>query len=232
MASVAADGKSKRKKTEDNSADYSNEVYQAFMSGYVKRINESTLRVPIGGVRIGSAKYSRLAQINLQSRIITFSRFAIENVPERGRRYLVLHELAHVKEASHNKYFWSLVAEHEPDFKRIGKELEIAFHQNVREQTKAARAKNLQIPLIRTTFSDDSPGSSGLDSSSRLFTHRERQGLLYPLDSGIVEEDEYSCGNGDFADDEYVPGLIHGGIEAADELPEDYLDHMYFRYQE
>src|SRR5581483_10237636 len=85
------------------------EVYQAFMAGYVRRINEATLNVTIGGVRIGSAKYSRLAQINLRTRIITFSRYAIENVPERGRRYLVIHELAHVKEASHNKRFWSLV---------------------------------------------------------------------------------------------------------------------------
>src|SRR5437868_2022502 len=82
------------------------QAYQAFMAGYVRRINEATLNVTVGGVRIGTAKYSRLAQINLQSRIITFSRFAIENVPERGRRYLVIHELAHVQEASHNNRFW------------------------------------------------------------------------------------------------------------------------------
>ena len=76
----------------------STEAYQSFMIGYVRRINAATLNVAIGGVRIGSAKYSRLAQINLKTRIITFSRYAIENVAERGRRYLVIHELAHVKE--------------------------------------------------------------------------------------------------------------------------------------
>jgi len=109
------------------------------MVDYVRRINEETLRVTIGGVRIGSAKYSRLAQINLHSRIITFSRYAIENVPERGRRYLVLHELAHVREASHNKEFWRIVAQFEPDYKAVSAELEKAFHHNVRQDVKRKR---------------------------------------------------------------------------------------------
>jgi len=107
------------------------EMYQAFMAGYVRRINQATFKVAIGGVRIGHAKYSRLAQINLKSRIITFSRYAIENVPERGRRYLVLHELAHVKEASHNQRFWNFVGQYEPDYRQIGQRLETAFKQNV-----------------------------------------------------------------------------------------------------
>lgn len=102
------------------------------MAGYVRRINEATLNVTIGGVRIGSAKYTRLAQINLKSRIITFSRHAIENVPERGRRYLVLHELSHVLEASHNKKFWAYVERYEPEYQKIGKELDRAFKRNVR----------------------------------------------------------------------------------------------------
>lgn len=109
------------------------EMYQSFMAGYVKRINQATLNVTIGGIRIGTAKYSRLAQINLDTRIITFSRFAIENVPERGRRYLVLHELAHVREASHNSRFWELVGRFEPRYRQIGRELDLAFKRNVRE---------------------------------------------------------------------------------------------------
>ena len=120
-----------------------NEMYQHFMAGYVRRINEATLNVTIGGVRIGSAKYTRLAQINLKSRIITFSRHAIENVPERGRRYLVLHELSHVLEASHNKKFWAYVERHEPHYQKIGKELDKAFKRNVRAdmETRAAEEK-------------------------------------------------------------------------------------------
>jgi len=127
------------------------------MAGYVKRINDATLRVPIGGIRIGSAKYSRLAQINLHTHIITFSRYAIENVPERGRRYLVIHELSHVKEASHNKRFWQLVADHEPKYKEIGKELDQAFKLNVREDQQRSRRKGLiyQTRLFPASRTDD-----------------------------------------------------------------------------
>lgn len=120
-----------------------NEMYQHFMAGYVRRINEATLNVTIGGVRIGSAKYTRLAQINLKSRIITFSRHAIENVPERGRRYLVLHELSHVLEASHNKKFWSYVERYEPEYQKIGKELDRAFKLNVRADMETRAAEEL-----------------------------------------------------------------------------------------
>ena len=126
------------------------EQYRAFMTGYVKRINEATFNVAIGGIRIGSAKYSRLAQINLNNRIITFSCYAIENVPERGRRYLVLHELAHVKEASHNKRFWQLVEKYEPDYRQIGKSLEKAFKQNVREEEKRPEEETFS-PIRRHT---------------------------------------------------------------------------------
>ena len=120
-----------------------NEMYQHFMAGYVRRINEATLNVTIGGVRIGSAKYTRLAQINLKSRIITFSRHAIENVPERGRRYLVLHELSHVLEASHNRKFWSHVERYEPEYQKIGKELDRAFKLNVRADMQTRAAEDL-----------------------------------------------------------------------------------------
>ena len=115
-------------------------LYKSFMQSYVTRINDASFRVPIAGIRIGSAKYSRLAQINLKTRIITFSRFAIENVPERGRRYLVLHELAHVLEASHNKIFWQLVEKFEPDYKEIGLSLDSAFKKNVQSHEKIVRS--------------------------------------------------------------------------------------------
>ena len=131
------------------------ERYQAFMIGYVNRINKATLNVTIGGIRIGTAKYSRLAQINLKSRIITFSRFAIENVPERGRRYLVLHELAHVREANHTRRFWDIVAHYEPSYRQIGHTLDMAFKHNVREfqrqlKTTGKEAERKQPKLLVT----------------------------------------------------------------------------------
>ncbi len=142
------------------------EMYRAFMTGYVKRINEATFNVPIGGIRIGSAKYSRLAQINLESRIITFSCYAIENVPERGRRYLVLHELAHVKETNHTKRFWQLVEKYEPDYRQIGKSLEAAFKKNVKEDEKNTNTQWShinQLSLISSQAKKESIIESGLD---------------------------------------------------------------------
>jgi Protein of unknown function DUF45 len=124
------------------------QIYESFMVGYVRRINAATLNVTIGGVRIGNAKYSRLAQINLQSRIITFSRYAIENVPERARRYLVIHELAHVLEPSHNQRFWAIVARHEPDYKLIDKQLTIIFNENVRKAVESGRIQEGSIAYL------------------------------------------------------------------------------------
>ncbi len=149
------------------------------MVGYVKRINDATLRVPIGGVRIGAAKYSRLAQINLKTHIITFSRYAIENVPERGRRYLVIHELAHVREASHNKRFWGLVGEHEPKYKEIGKELEIAFHKNVagekRKNRQSPEGRLRQGQLFPASFPDDWNSFADSLENPPLASEQEKQ---------------------------------------------------------
>jgi hypothetical protein len=211
------------------------------MVGYVKRINDATLRVPIGGVRIGSAKYSRLAQINLQSRIITFSRFAIENVPERGRRYLVIHELSHVKEASHNKRFWQLVAEHEPRYKEIGKELDQAFKENVRSEKRTTRGKNgliYQTRLFPQSLEEDEwdnfsepllrdPAANGTDDDNVLSTNLELDpGLLYPLDSGVSAE-YFDCNGSDFSSWESAEGgIIHGGSEELELFGDEHLDHM------
>lgn len=184
------------------------EVYQAFMTGYVRRINESTLGVTIGGVRIGSARYSRLAQINLKSRIITFSRYAIENVPERGRRYLVLHELAHVKEPNHNKRFWQLVERYEPNYKAVGRSLELAFKRNVKEEQLSLQNVKLQNPL------------SGRMEEPKLLL----QPRLALINSGSFEpaacpdddddQNDFLCTEDGFSDwHEGQSGIMHGGSD-------------------
>jgi hypothetical protein len=90
----------------------------AEFDAHVRRINDETLRAPLKAVRIGSARRSRLAQANVQTGVLTFSRYAIDGMPLRALRYLVLHELAHLFEANHSTRFWALVARHEPDYKR------------------------------------------------------------------------------------------------------------------
>lgn len=90
----------------------------AAFDAYVRRLNDETLKAPLVGVRIGAAKRSRLAQANTRTRVLTFSRYAINGMPERALRYLVLHELAHLFEANHSPRFWALVGRFEPDYKR------------------------------------------------------------------------------------------------------------------
>ncbi len=189
------------------------EMYQAFMVGYVKRINDATFGVTIGGVRIGSAKYSRLAQINLRSRIITFSRFAVENVPERGRRYLVLHELAHVKEYSHNKYFWGHVERFEPSYRQVSKSLELAFRKNVQEEQQKRVIELLKNPV--TGRLEDSAKILG----SRLMNQKTVESLLLTSQDTELSADEdadesYECMEDEFSLwDESVSGTINGGSE-------------------
>ncbi len=196
-----------------------NELYRSFMQSYVRSINESTFKVTIGGVRIGNAKYSRLAQINLKSRIITFSRYAIENVPERGRRYLVLHELAHVLEASHNKHFWNLVEFHEPQYKEIGLALDRAFKKNVQkherlekqnaEQTLENAVRDLNLAAAKDLIW--TPDHGFIESGDRSFgLHRDQLRLFTSsADGRHIDEgfNEYlALKNED--DDELEPNLI------------------------
>jgi len=84
---------------------------------YVHQLNAQTFRVLVNGVRIGQARLSRLAQVNVKTRVLTFSCYAIDGMPPRALRYLVLHELAHLIEANHSRRFWALVERHEPDYR-------------------------------------------------------------------------------------------------------------------
>ena len=83
----------------------------------VARINRDTLNVTYHGVRIGRSRYTRLAQVNLKTRVLTFSRYAINGLPERALRYLILHELAHLIVPNHSAKFWALVERYEPDYR-------------------------------------------------------------------------------------------------------------------
>lgn len=191
------------------------EMYQSFMAGYVRRINEATFNVPIGGIRIGSAKYSRLAQINLQSKVITFSRHAIENVPERGRRYLVIHELAHVLEASHNAKFWELVGRYEPNYKQVNKQLDLAFKRNVKEEQ--ANQSSLQLPnpitgrmespklLLTNRLMTFQPGVMDFspDENASITDEVEELGKLFIEDSFDWMDDEFEAAT--------LAGTISGG---------------------
>lgn len=183
-------------------------LYKSFMQSYVKRINDATFGVTIGGIRIGSAKYSRLAQINLKTKVITFSRFAIENVPERGRRYLVLHELAHVHEASHNQKFWNLVGLHEPDYKDIGIDLDRAFKKNVQSHDRALK-RGAKTNIIQ----DRSVINQAIDGA-------RAENLIWTPDHGFIEQGSKRFG----LHKDPVDQFVKDGRTLADEAFKAYIE--------
>jgi len=192
------------------------EMYQSFMSGYVGRINEAA----IGGVKIGRAMYSRLAEINLKSLVITFSRYAIENVPERGRRYLVIHELAHVLEASHSKRFWDLVERFEPNYKAIGKQLDMAFKRNVRDEQM--NRSPVQLPnsitgrMERPKLLLSNPLMNG-GSQEQLHDFSVPHGEDQSEAGILIIQDEFDCLDFD-GEDEVQQGIVSGGSAVLDTI--------------
>lgn len=101
---------------------------QSELEAYVRRINAETFGLDLGKIRIGRAKYTQLAQLNLRTKIMTVSRYCLNDVPESALRYLIIHELAHYYEAGHNKAFWAHVARFVPDY-RFQSRLIKAFHK-------------------------------------------------------------------------------------------------------
>jgi Protein of unknown function DUF45 len=107
---------------------------QAELWAYTQTLNEETLNTHINGVRIGSAKKTRLAQINLKSRIITVSKYCLMNVPESALRYLLIHELCHTLEANHSRRFWGWVAHHHPTYREDAKLIRLVHQRNLPRQ--------------------------------------------------------------------------------------------------
>lgn len=126
---------------------------------YVRRINDETLRAPLRGVRIGSARRSRLAQCNTETGVLTFSRFAIDGMPERALRYLVLHELAHLYEANHSARFWAHVAAHEPDWRRQ-RTIAQAHHARMADRPEGGDRRPLPAPPAPRAAAEDASTSA------------------------------------------------------------------------
>ena len=104
---------------------------QAELWVHLQALNEDTLNAPITGVRIGSAKKTRLAQINLKTRVITVSKYCLMNVPEAALRYLLIHELCHTLEANHSRRFWGWVAHYHPTYREDAKLIRLVHQRNL-----------------------------------------------------------------------------------------------------
>ncbi|MDH4378967.1 MAG: DUF45 domain-containing protein [Vampirovibrionales bacterium] len=105
-------------------------ITQAELWAYTQALNEDTLNASIAGVRVGRAKKTRLAQINLKTRIITVSKYCLLNVPESALRYLLIHELCHTLEANHSRRFWGWVAHYHPTYREDAKLIRLVHQRN------------------------------------------------------------------------------------------------------
>lgn len=96
---------------------------------YVFTLNNETFQQPLKAVKIGRAKYSHLAQINIRTGVMTVSKYSLgTRIPADAFRYLILHELAHFLEPNHSARFWQHVARFCPDYKQQ-RQLMQAYHQ-------------------------------------------------------------------------------------------------------
>ncbi len=72
-------------------------------------------RVAIKNSKTRWGSCSKKGNLNFNFRIIFLS--------ERLAKYLVVHELCHLKEMNHSRRFWNLVEEYVPNCKKVSKEL-------------------------------------------------------------------------------------------------------------
>ena len=84
----------------------------------VNEINDLYFNASISGIRLKYMRRnwwscSRSGQINLSTRLLLAS--------DEARRYVIVHELAHLKEFNHSASFWRHVSEVIPDYKKIEK---------------------------------------------------------------------------------------------------------------
>ncbi|MBX2860511.1 MAG: M48 family metallopeptidase [Vampirovibrio sp.] len=122
----------------------------ALISDYVASLNAETFKAPLKRVRIGRARYTRLAQVNLKTGVMTISKYCLSDVPEAALRYLVIHELAHFYEPSHDSHFWGLVAQFVPNYQQQSKIIKAFHRMKVDEdaQVKAANPTLVETPKL------------------------------------------------------------------------------------
>lgn len=82
---------------------------------------EPVMGVKVSGVTIRQMK-TRWGSCNVKTRHININ-LALLYKPEECLEYVVVHEMTHILEASHNEVFWGYMTKFYPDWKRVRKYL-------------------------------------------------------------------------------------------------------------
>ena len=88
----------------------------AYIKGY-----EPVMGVKSNGFTIKKMK-TRWGSCNVKTGHLNFN-FALSQVPDECVEYVVVHELTHLLEPSHNARFWGLMEQYLPDARQLRKEL-------------------------------------------------------------------------------------------------------------
>jgi predicted metal-dependent hydrolase len=89
--------------------DRAREAFAESLARWTPRMGVAPSRVTIRDQRSVWGSMSRAGGLNLNWRVIM--------APPETLDYLIIHELAHMKEMNHSKRFWAIVAEHCPGWK-------------------------------------------------------------------------------------------------------------------
>lgn len=152
---------------------------QKELETFVNTLNRESFNAPLKAVRIGNARYTRLAQVNLKTGVMTVSKYSLMDVPLSALRYLILHELAHFYEPGHGPRFWRQVGQYAPDY-RLQSRLMKIFHQYALEQSEAdiqpvRKEAPASLPLkLKPPGKQSSTVNQEVDARQENFTYQLR----------------------------------------------------------
>ena len=111
-------GLEKEKQKQSKQALYTKEEFKQIVTSNAKKlINETGLipnKITIKEIKYAWGSCSSKKNITINLELIKYSQKAI--------RYVILHELCHIKHMNHSKEFWKLVEKYMPEYKKIQKE--------------------------------------------------------------------------------------------------------------
>ena len=108
----------KEKQKQSKQALYTKEEFKQIVTSNAKElINETGLipnKITIKEIKYAWGSCSSKKNITINLELIKYS--------EKAIRYVILHELCHIKHMNHSKEFWKLVEKYMPEYKEIQKE--------------------------------------------------------------------------------------------------------------